>query len=67
MNTQKAESPVLEKPETFAFAENTSDTSGQECVGFFPTPSNSVTQAGYPTVYLTYETVYLEIVSDPTG
>ena len=37
------------------------------CVLFLPPPSNTLPSAGCPTLHLSSDTTYLEIVSDPTG
>lgn len=34
--------------------------------GFPPTPSNSVTPAGWHTIQLSSDTIYLEVAPDPT-
>lgn len=48
-------------------AYNSDSDTNSDCVGFIPTLSNSLTQAGRPTIQLNSDTIYLETVSDSTG
>lgn len=54
------------KQETRKEKIRSSDFDTNSCMCVSPTPRNSVTLAGWPTMWLYADTIYMEIASDRT-